>query len=274
MDRSISRRHRNQARTRLFPQRSPCAHLDALHKFQRSNFAGHRRRRFPLLRALDPRACATRGSRARHEPSPASRAGAREHPLPASRGEGKGTARAENSPGGVHGTRRSITEPERTIAPPGSRTGQAHDRTTGERLAAFDSPLEVARGVREKFGISITRNSIRRYDPTRHPECAARWKELFYAARHAMLRNKGQAAALDPRCACAVARARRCVLRRPCGRHAGAAVAADQRRLTAAVRATARGAAAHRRGERTRAILALLAKTQMLGEETGPSSPA
>jgi hypothetical protein len=48
-----------------------------------------------------------------------------------------------------------------------------------------------------RLRISITRNSIRRYDPTRYPECAARWKELFYAARHAMLRNKGQAAALD-----------------------------------------------------------------------------
>ena len=151
---------------------------------------------------------------------------------------------------------------------PGSGPGKlttAQQEYVVERLAAFDSPLQVARSVREKFGISITRNSIRRYDPTRHPECAARWKELFYAARHAMLRNKGQAAALD-----------RAALR-AFDAHADGMLEQLLRRIDAGSPPPCGPQRVERPltdAERTRAILALLAKTQMLGEETGPSSPA
>ena len=151
---------------------------------------------------------------------------------------------------------------------PGSGPGKlttAQQEYVVQRLAAFDSPLEVARSVREKFGISITRNSIRRYDPTRYPECAARWKELFYAARHAMLRNKGQAAALD-----------RAALR-AFDAHADGMLEQLLRRIDAGSPPPCGPQRVERPltdAERTRAILALLAKTQMLGEETGPSSPA
>ena len=142
---------------------------------------------------------------------------------------------------------------------PGSGPGKlttAQQEYVVERLAAFDSPLEVARGVREKFGISITRNSIRRYDPTRYPECAARWKELFYAARHAMLRNKGQAAALD-----------RAALR-AFDAHADGMLEQLLRRIEAGSPPPCGPRRAERPltdAERTRAILALLRKTGMLG---------
>jgi len=146
---------------------------------------------------------------------------------------------------------------------PGSGPGKlttAQQEYVVERLAAFDSPLEVARGVREKFGISITRNSIRRYDPTRHPECAARWKELFYAARHAMLRNKGQAAALD-----------RAALR-AFDAHADGMLEQLLRRIAAGSPPPGAPRRAERPltdAERSRAIVALLAKTQMPGRGDG-----
>ena len=160
---------------------------------------------------------------------------------------------------------------------PGSGPGKlttAQQEYVVERLAAFDSPLEVARSVRDKYGISITRNSIRRYDPTRYPECAARWKELFYAARHAMLRNKGQAAALD-RAVRVRGRVRTAL--RALDAHADGMLEQLLRRIEAGSPPPCGPRRAERPltdAERTRAILALLAKTQMLGEETGPSSPA
>ena len=135
------------------------------------------------------------------------------------------------------------------------------------RLAAFDSPLEVARSVRDRFGISITRNSIRRYDPTRYPKCAARWKELFYAARHAMLRNKGQAAALDR--AVRVRGRVRTVLR-ALDAHADGMLDELLRRIEAGAPPPCGPRRAERPltdAERTRAIVALLVKTQMPDED-------
>ena len=146
---------------------------------------------------------------------------------------------------------------------PGSGPGKlttAQQEYVVERLAAFDSPLEVARSVRDKYGISITRNSIRRYDPTRYPECAARWKELFYAARHAMLRNKGQAAALD-----------RAALR-AFDAHADGMLEQLLRRIDAGSPPPCGPQRVERPltdAERTRAILALLRKTGMLDGDDG-----
>ena len=149
---------------------------------------------------------------------------------------------------------------------PGSGPGKlttAQQEYVVERLAAFDSPLEVARSVRDKYGISITRNSIRRYDPTRYPKCAARWKELFYAARHAMLRNKGQAAALD-----------RAALR-AFDAHADGMLEQLLRRIDAGSPPPCGPQRVERPltdAERTRAILALLRKTGMLDGDDGAAS--
>ena len=153
---------------------------------------------------------------------------------------------------------------------PGSGPGKlttAQQEYVVERLAAFDSPLEVARSVRDRFGISITRNSIRRYDPTRYPKCAARWKELFYAARHAMLRNKGQAAALDR---AVRVRGRMRAALRALDAHADGMLEQLLRRIEAGWTPPCGPRRAERPltdAERTRAILALLAKTGMLGED-------
>ena len=153
---------------------------------------------------------------------------------------------------------------------PGSGPGKlttAHQEYVVARLAAFDSPLEVARAVREEFGISISRNAIRRYDPTRYPNCAARWKELFYAARHAMLRNKGQAAALD-RAVRVRGRARAAL--RALDNYSDRMLEQLVRRIEAGAPPPCGPQRAERPltdAERTRAILALLAKTQLLEEE-------
>ena len=158
---------------------------------------------------------------------------------------------------------------------PGSGPGKlttAQQEYVVERLAAFDSPLEVARSVRDKFGISITRNSIRRYDPTRYPECAARWKELFYAARHAMLRNKGQAAALD-RAVRVRGRVRTAL--RALDAHADGMLEQLLRRIEAGSPPPCGPRRAERPltdAERTRAILALLRKTGMLDGDDGAAS--
>jgi hypothetical protein len=155
---------------------------------------------------------------------------------------------------------------------PGSGPGKlttAQQEYVVQRLAAFDSPLAVARSVRDKFGISITRNSIRRYDPTRYPECAARWKELFYAARHAMLRNKGQAAALD-RAVRVRGRARAAL--RALDAHADGMLEQLLRRIEAGSPPPCGPRRAERPltdAERTRAILALLRKTGMLDGDDG-----
>ena len=53
------------------------------------------------------------------------------------------------------------------------------------RLAAYDRPTTIARDVREKFGVQITRQAIAQYDPTRVPGTGKEWEEMFFAARKA-----------------------------------------------------------------------------------------
>jgi hypothetical protein len=65
------------------------------------------------------------------------------------------------------------------------------------RLAAFDSPAAIAQSLRQEFGISITRQAIDRYDPTRCKKCPERWKQLFFATRQATLEGKAAHGAAD-----------------------------------------------------------------------------
>ncbi len=117
-----------------------------------------------------------------------------------------------------------------------------------ERLAAFDNPGTVAHGVREKFGITLTRQAVEQYDPTRDRRCPARWTTLFWLRRQAILESKGLHGAVAPGGAVAQPRARRPVRHRGARRrHARDAGAADRRRGGAT-----RRHAAHRRGARPR----------------------
>lgn len=77
------------------------------------------------------------------------------------------------------------------------RTTDKHGKLTNElkeyvvqRLAAYDSAGAIMRSLREDFGITMTRASIERYDPTRSPRCPQRWRELFFATRQAILDGK------------------------------------------------------------------------------------
>ena len=65
------------------------------------------------------------------------------------------------------------------------------------RLAAFDSPTAIAQSMRQEFGVSITRQAIDRYDPTRCKKCPERWKQQFFATRQATLEGKAAHGAAD-----------------------------------------------------------------------------
>jgi hypothetical protein len=132
-----------------------------------------------------------------------------------------------------------------------------------ERLAAFDSPSTVARSLHDEFGIAVTRRSTSRYDPTRNPKCPARWTMLFHAKRQAILQHKGAQAAVN--------RAVRLRSRERAALRAIDALAGNF--LDDAVRQVEAGSpppsGPQPTGrpltdeERTRAIMALLEKTQM-----------
>ena len=133
-----------------------------------------------------------------------------------------------------------------------------------ERLAAFDNPGAVVRSVREKFGITLTRQAVEQYDPTRDRRCPARWTTLFRLRRQAILESKGLHGAVE--------RAAQSRSRERVARCASAGLAADL--LATLARQTA-GVAAQRAAppltdaERARAILALLAEVRLDGPAGG-----
>jgi hypothetical protein len=58
------------------------------------------------------------------------------------------------------------------------------------RLAAFDSPTEVARAVRTKFGIDVSRQQVESHDPTKAIAThglSAKWRTLFEVERRRFL---------------------------------------------------------------------------------------
>ena len=59
-----------------------------------------------------------------------------------------------------------------------------------ERLAGYDSPVAIAKSLQQEFGISITHQSVARYDPTRSRKCPQRWKLQFFATRRAIIEAK------------------------------------------------------------------------------------
>ena len=59
-----------------------------------------------------------------------------------------------------------------------------------DRLAAFESPIAIARSLQEEFGIRISHQAIVRYDPTRSAKCPERFRLQFFATRRAIIEGK------------------------------------------------------------------------------------
>ena len=57
-------------------------------------------------------------------------------------------------------------------------------------LARFDTPTEVAKRVREEFGVEVDSRQVGAYDPTRtYFEAGEKWREIFDAARKAYIED-------------------------------------------------------------------------------------
>lgn len=63
-----------------------------------------------------------------------------------------------------------------------------------QQLAMWDSPETVAKAVREEFGVTITRQAIECYDPTKRAgaKLAEKWKALFEETRSAFIENTAE----------------------------------------------------------------------------------
>ena len=77
------------------------------------------------------------------------------------------------------------------------RAGPVDGKLTGrlkeyviERLAGFDSPVAIAKSLKDEFGISIARQTIESYDPSRGRKPAKKYREQFFAIRHEILEGK------------------------------------------------------------------------------------
>jgi hypothetical protein len=59
------------------------------------------------------------------------------------------------------------------------------------RLAGFEQPREIAKAMKEEFGIEITPQAIAFYDPTRYAlkRCPKRWAALFWELREEVVKG-------------------------------------------------------------------------------------
>ncbi len=60
-----------------------------------------------------------------------------------------------------------------------------------QALAAFDTPSMVADAVKDEFGVTISRQSVHAYDPTKvaGKDLSEKWRNLFEESRKAFLDN-------------------------------------------------------------------------------------
>jgi hypothetical protein len=60
-----------------------------------------------------------------------------------------------------------------------------------QSLAAFDTPSQVAEAVKDEFGITISRQAVHAYDPTKAAgkDLQEKWRTLFEESRAAFLDN-------------------------------------------------------------------------------------
>jgi len=56
-----------------------------------------------------------------------------------------------------------------------------------QALACFDTPKQVSEAVNEEFGLSVPRQQVEKYDPTKHAGkgLSKKWRDLFEATRKA-----------------------------------------------------------------------------------------
>ena len=65
-----------------------------------------------------------------------------------------------------------------------------------QALACFDTPSQVVAAVNQEFGLTITRQSVEKYDPTKvaGAKVAPKWRTLFEAARKSFVDDSSQIA--------------------------------------------------------------------------------
>lgn len=58
-----------------------------------------------------------------------------------------------------------------------------------QQLAMYDPPDMVAKAVKDEFGVTITRQAVQSYDPTKYAgrQLSKKWSDLFHATRKAHL---------------------------------------------------------------------------------------
>jgi len=63
-----------------------------------------------------------------------------------------------------------------------------------QALACFDTPTQVAKAVKEEFGVEITRQQVQRYDPTKvlGEDCSKKNRAIFEATRKEFLEDVGR----------------------------------------------------------------------------------
>jgi len=86
-------------------------------------------------------------------------------------------------------TRRERNDEQTVHAARSSRKlSDEHKTFVVQRLAGFDSVASTVKWLREEYQVSISRQSVRYYDPTTYAgrECPERWKTLFDATRKAI----------------------------------------------------------------------------------------
>lgn len=72
-----------------------------------------------------------------------------------------------------------------------SRVPEAAKLFVTQSLACFDSPSVVAAALKTEFGVTLSRQSIESYDPTKAAgaKIAQKWREIFDATRAAYLKD-------------------------------------------------------------------------------------
>lgn len=65
-----------------------------------------------------------------------------------------------------------------------------------QALACFDTPSEVAKAVKDEFGLVVSRQAVQVYDPTKQAgaDLSAEFKALFEATRAAFLKDTAEIA--------------------------------------------------------------------------------
>jgi hypothetical protein len=61
-----------------------------------------------------------------------------------------------------------------------------------KQLAMYDTPTQVAEAVKERFGLEVTRQQVRAYDPGAGVRIMKKWHVVFDATRKNFLEHSGE----------------------------------------------------------------------------------